>query len=461
MNVVAVGVSYKTAPLEVREQAAWTACELPGALVRLRGWPGVREAAILSTCNRTELYAVVADVAVPRDTLLSFWSEDRSLPLPDLARHAYFLAGPAVAAHLGRVAGGLDAMVLGETQILGQVKEAYQTAQASGTVGKVLHSLYAGALNCAKRIHTETGVSQNAVSVSYAAVELARKIFGSLEGRSALLVGAGETAELTARHLVDAGVRRLWVANRTLERGQDLARVYGGQALPFAEVEQALAVVDVVVTSTGAPHVVLRREVVQRGLRARRGRPLFILDLAVPRDVDPAVGRLDNVFLYDIDDLEAVVAANLQERAREAEKAERIVAETAAEFAAWLRQQEAVPLIRQLRERAEAIRRSELERAFRRLPGLSQHEREVIGAMTAVIVNKLLNDPTVRLKELANGEEAQLFLRAFTSLFNLSEAAEGEGTDGWSARGAPAGEGEAQGAEFQVGMRVAEAGGGS
>lgn len=420
MHIVALGLSYKTTPVETRGRVAWTAEQTPGALSALRAVPGVREGAILSTCNRTEIYALLDRMLHGRDVLLDFWSREKGVPLADLANHYYYVGNEAVS-HLMRVASGLDSMILGETQILGQVKQSYELARDQAAVGKVLHGLFSQVLTCGKRVHTETGISQNAVSVSYAAVELARKIFGDLRGHRALLVGAGKMAGLTARHLVDGGVREILVCNRTLSRAEEMAAEFGGRAVPMEDLEAHLAVADVVISSTGASGVVITREMVQRAMRARRSRPLFLVDIAVPPDVDPAAGGLDNVFLYNVDDLQAVVLANLEERAREAQKAERIVAEEAMRFQTWLRTLEAVPLIRSLREKAEEIRDAELRRLFNRLPALSERDREIITATTALIVNKILNDPTVRVKEFAGEKDADVYLRAFSRLFNLED----------------------------------------
>lgn len=421
MRVIALGTSYKTAPVEVRGRVAWTAEQLPAALQSLVGVPGLLEGAILSTCNRTEIYAVVRPDLDFRAALLDFWGRAKGVPAGELASHAYLHQAADAAGHLMRVASGLDSMILGETQILGQVKDAYTLAQERGTIGKVLHELFNRSIACGKRVHTETAISQNAVSVSYAAVELARKIFGRLEGRSALLVGAGKMGGLTARHLVDQGISEILVCNRTFNRAEEMAREFGGRAVPWEGLDDHLAAADVVISSTGAPGYVITREMVRRAMRLRRGRPLFLVDIAVPSDVEPEAGQIDNVFLYDIDDLESVVLANLEERAREAQKAERILAEEVARFQQWLRSLEVVPLIRSLREKAEEIKQVELQRLFNRLPDLTEREREIIQATTSLIVNKILNDPTVRVKEFANSAEADLYLRAFSQLFNLPE----------------------------------------
>lgn len=424
MQLAVLGTSYKLAPVEIRGRLAWTADQLPDAQRSLRGLPGVRECAIISTCNRTELY-VVQEGLPGREPLLDFWAENRGIPIAEISKLAFYLTGGEVVRHLMRVASGLDSMILGETQILGQVKDTYLGAQEHGSLGKILHSLFNQAIACGKRVHTETAISQNAVSVSYAAVELARKIFGNLAGHRALLVGAGKMASLTARHLADNGIEEILVCNRTFARAQEMAREYGGRAVPMEQMETLLVQADVVISSTGSSSAVITRDIVQRAMRARRFRPLFLMDIAVPADVEPAAGDLDNVFLYNIDDLEAVVLANLQERAREAQSAERIIEDEVAGFQQWLCSLDVVPLIRSLREKVEDIRQAEIQRLFNRLPGLSERDRELISGATATIVNKILNDPTLRVKEFAADEQADIYLRAFTLLFNLSGEAGG------------------------------------
>jgi glutamyl-tRNA reductase len=311
-------------------------------------------------------------------------------------------------------------MVLGETQILGQVKEAYGLSREQDSVGKILHALFNHAAVVGKRAHAETAIGQNAVSVSYAAVELARKVFSSLEGRKVLVIGAGETAELTVKNLVSVGVRTVVVANRTLQRAEDLAGQYGGIPISIEDIGLWLPEVDVVISSTEAPHLVLRRETVQEAMRMRRGRPMFLFDIAVPRDIDPNAGRLDNIFLYDIDDLQSVVEANLRERVRESKKVEWIIEEEHKKLNTWLRTLEVVPIIRSLREKVEQVRRTELEKAMAKLPDLTEKERAVIEAMTVVMMNKILNDPTVRIKEFAAEANGSVYLETVSQLFNLN-----------------------------------------
>lgn len=419
MHVICVGLSHKTAPVAVRETLAVPACDLPAALARLAARPSLREAIILSTCNRLEVYAVSADPAAARADLLAYLTADGQAGSEAIAPHLYWRAHDAAVRHLFSVAAGLDAMILGETQILGQVKAAYRGGMAAGTVGKVLHQVCTQALTVGKRAHTETGISQNAVSVGYAAVELARKVFGNLQGRKVLVIGAGKMAELALCHLKDHGVTEVTVANRTRARARAVAERCDGQAAAMAEIAAHLPAVDVVISSTAAPHLVLSRGRVQEAMRQRRGRPLLLVDIAVPRDIDPAVGRLEGVFLYDIDDLQSVVAHNLAERAYEARKVEKIIDEELARFGAWRSTLEIVPAIKLLRAKVEDIRRQELQRALGKLPELTERQRSVIEAMTVTMINKILNDPTQRLRGLAEAEDPDRLLDTVAELFDL------------------------------------------
>ncbi|MGE5591980.1 MAG: glutamyl-tRNA reductase [Bacillota bacterium] len=423
MHIILVGLNHRTAPVEVRERLSFAGQSLLDALEHLRRLPELEEAAVLSTCNRTEIYAVAPQFHPGTDALKGFLeSRGRELGLSGVSEHLYVHHGQEAVSHLFTVVTGLDSMILGETQILGQTKEAYLTSADQGTVGKTLHALFSHALAVGKRAHTETGISQSAVSVPYAAVELARKVFSNLGGRKVLILGAGEMADLTARHLVQAGAAQIAVANRTYEKGLAMAQQYGGVGVRWDQLESWLEQADVVISSTGAPDLVLTRDRLARAMSPRRGRPIFLFDIAVPRDIDPECGRLENVFLYDIDDLEAAVAANLRERRREARRVERIIEEEVASFAAWLKTQDVVPLIRSLRGKAEAVRKAELERALARLPELGERERSIIEAMTVTLVNKLLNDPTLRIKEFASASQGEVYLEAVTQLFNLDDS---------------------------------------
>ncbi len=421
MQIIALGLSHRTAPVELREHLAFGPQELPLALARLKRLPEVAEAVLVSTCNRTELYAVCADPRAAAKALLAVLVELKGISADAIRPALYQHEGAAATVHLFRVAAGLDSMILGETQILGQVRDAYHQANQAGIVGKVMHHLMHQALSAAKRAQTETGISAGAASVSYAAVDLAKKLFQTLQGRTVMAIGAGETAKLTVKHLQSAGAARILVANRTLERAQRLADQVGGVPVPLEEVPRHLPQVDVIISSTGAPGYVVHRRDLEEAMRHRRGRPVFLFDIAVPRDIDPDCNRLDGVFLYDIDDLQQVVAQNLLERTREAKRAEGIIGEEMNRFQGWLRSLKVVPTIRLLRDKVEAVRREELARALNRLPDLSERERQVIEAMTVTLVNKILNEPTQRLKGMAEQGEAGPAAEAVQKLFALGD----------------------------------------
>lgn len=420
MQIVMVGVNYKTAPVEIREVLAVPAASMSAALERLSALD-LSEAVLLSTCNRTEVYGVVEGAAAGGIEALSrYLAELTEVANPgEIRPHLYSAQGFGAVEHLFRVAAGLDSMVIGETQILGQVRDAYRDAAAAQTIDKVLHQVFGQAVATGKRVQTETRIGQNAVSVSYAAVELAKKVFRSLDGRRCMAIGAGETAKLTVIHLQASGVRDIIIANRTLERAQTLATEIGGTAIPIDAIASQLSNVDVVISSTGAPGFVLTRAMIHEAIRHRRGRPIFLFDIAVPRDIDPDAGLLEGAFLYNIDDLQAVVNANLNERVQEARQAKRIIAEEVDKYRAWLASLEVVPTIRLLREKVEAIRREELTRALGRLPDLTDRERAVVEAMTVTLVNKILNDPTQGLKGMAGEGAADQAIDAVTRLFDL------------------------------------------
>jgi glutamyl-tRNA reductase len=406
--IVIVGVSHRNAPLEVREALAFARDRLAEALHLAQAEAGVSEAMILSTCNRVELYGRAEDEQAGA-TLAAFLLRYHGRAPTDFEPYLYRLEGEEAVHHAFRVAASLDSMVIGEPQILGQVKEAYLAAEQAGTLGATLAALRNRSVAAAKRARTQTGIGHNAVSVSYVAVELARKIFGELRDRHVLLVGAGKMSELAARHLVRQGARATVVGGRTLERAEELAAALGGRCVPLQSLRAEMAGTDIVISGTGAPGLVIRREDVEAARSARRGqRPLFLIDIAVPRDVDASVRELDGVFLYDLDDLRAVAEANLRERRKEAAAAEAIVDKEVREFLDWHRSLEAVPLLVELRKRADEIRRGELEKARRRLGPLTPEQEEALEAVTTAIVNKILHAPTVHLKEVArNGHHSE------------------------------------------------------
>jgi glutamyl-tRNA reductase len=412
-SVVVVGVSHHGAPVEVRERLSVPAAGLATVLHWLRDEVALPEAVVLSTCNRFEVYAAADEAAVERLVGALCGRAGR-----DLGGCLYRMSGEEAARHAFRVASGLDSLVLGEPQVLGQVKDAYQAAADAGTLGPMLGALRHRTFSVAKRARTETGIGRHAISISHVAVELARKIFGRLEGRQVVLVGSGKMCSLAARRLGQEGAA-VSVVGRTLERARELAATLGGRALPFAALREAMAGADIVISGTSSPGTVVAREDVERAVAGRGGRPLFLVDIALPRDVDPAVREVAGVFLYDLDDLRAVAEANLCARRREASHAEELVAREARDFEASQRVRGALPLLAELRRRADAIRRQEMEQALRRMGPLSPQQQEAMEAVSAAIVNKLLHAPTVHLRQMAReGDEVPqvMFVRALLGL---------------------------------------------
>jgi glutamyl-tRNA reductase len=422
MHLILVGTSYQRAPVELRELLAYDRELRRGALERLSS--DGSESAVLSTCNRTEAYLVAPDAETAEGRVHSELARLSGLSGTELAPALYTLTDGAAALHLFRVAAGLDSMVPGEAQILGQVREAYGASREVDTAGAVLHRLFRQALRVGKRVRTETAIGENPASVSAAAAELAERVFDDLAGRRILLVGAGKTSDLTAANLISRGVGEIVVANRSLERAQALARRFNGRGIGLGAVEEELERVDVVIASTSAQGYLVSAQQVARARRARRGRPVFFIDIAVPRDIDPAVNDLDGCYLYDIDDLERVVAESVAGRREEAVRAEAIVSVEADAFRAWQLSLDVVPAIASLRERAESIRRAELERAAGRLGALSPSQRLAVESLTTQIVNKLLHQPTVRLKEAAAAADGVLYADAVRHLFALGEDAD-------------------------------------
>jgi glutamyl-tRNA reductase len=415
MRLVLVGLSHHRAPVELRERVALDRDEAAELARALAGDAG--EAVCLSTCNRTEIYLAHVAPAFTEDQAVYSLNAISGLEGASLASALYRLRDEAAALHLFRVAAGLDSMVPGEGEILGQVRTAYEV----GTPGPVLDRLFQEAIHTGKKVRAQTAIAESPASVSSAGAALAQQVFGELEGREILLVGAGKVSELTARNLISRGARIAAVANRTLGRAEELARRLGAEAMSLEYVRGHLERVDVVVSSTSAPGYVLRRGDVEAALPARRGRPLFLIDLAVPRDLDPEIHELDGCYLYDVDDLQAVVAESLAGRRREAERAEAIVAEEAERFRAWQASLDVVPAIASLRARAEEIRTAELARLEGRLGTLSEAERRAVESATARIVDKLLHLPTVRMKQAAVTADGVLYADAVRHLFGLGE----------------------------------------
>jgi glutamyl-tRNA reductase len=402
--ILVVGLSHHTAPLPVREALAFPREGLADALERARSTAGLEEAVILSTCNRVEIYGRGREAGAA-ERVARFLANHGRLA-PEALTHLYRLEGEDAVRHAFRVAASLDSMVLGEPQILGQVKAAYEAAAAAASLGSMLNALRNRSIAAAKRARSETGIGQNAVSISFVAVELARKIFGDLRERGVLLVGAGKMSELAARHLVRGGARASVLGGRRFERAAELAASLGGRAAPFESLREELGKAEIVISGTGAPGIVIERADVEAAQAARRYRPLFLIDIAVPRDVDPESAKVKGVFLYDLDDLRSVADANLRERRKEAAAAEAIVEREVQEFMAWRKSLDVVPLVVELRQRGEAIRRREIEKARARLGPLTPEQEKAIEGLTTSIVNKILHAPTVQLKEIASDGQA-------------------------------------------------------
>src|SRR5215472_3920314 len=401
MKLLTTGVSHKTAPVEVRECLAFREDSLPAALADLRARAGVTEAVILSTCNRVEITLTTDDATDPEAIVEAFLADQKSVSVASIGPHLYRHEGREAIHHMFRVAASLDSMVVGEPQILGQLKTAYGVAKEAGAVCGWLEGLMTRAFSVAKRVRSETGIGQMAVSISYAAVELSRKIFGTLDNRTVMIVGAGKMSELAARHLRRSGATHVFVANRTHERAVDMAELFRGTAIEYARFTAMLPEVDILITSSGAPHYILHKDEMQRVRAARRNKPMFLIDIAVPRNIEPAVNDLDNVFLYDVDDLEEVVNSNLRERAKEADHAEKMVAEEVERMMARLKVAEVTPTIVGLQEQLEQIRAGELDKVRRRYGPFTPEQEEALEALTRGIMNKVAHGPIAELRSQA------------------------------------------------------------
>ncbi len=422
MDFIVVGLSHKSAPVAVREKVSFAGEKLAAGLAEIRERPTVSEATIVSTCNRVEVYAVTpGECEAAREDIFAFLSLFHDVPRDQLDPHLYELHGTDAIRHVFRVASSLDSMMVGEPQILGQVKDAYSCASKVGSTGHMMNRLIQSAFSVAKRVRTETRVASAAVSISFAAVELARKILGELPGKAVMLIGAGEMAELAARHLLNNGVGHLMVVNRTYERAEKLAESFGGSAIRWEDLAQQLEMADIVISSTGAPHVVIDKPLMQGIIKRRRNRPVFLIDIAVPRDIAADVNDIENVYSYDIDDLQGVVDSNLKTREKEAARAEEIVREEVDSFLAYLGSREAFPAIVRLREWAEAVRAAEVEKTLRRMEGLSPADRERLEAMTRSLVAKLVHPPTAALKRAHRSKDGVQLGEAVRRIFPFSD----------------------------------------
>ncbi len=422
MSIVLVGVNHKTAPVEVRELLAFSEEACAEGLRALVDGEVVSEGLIVSTCNRVEVLTATTSEQIKqsRERITKFLSQSRSLPHDLFRDHSYSHIDDQAVRHIFRVASSLDSMVVGEPQVLGQVRQAYSIALEAGTAGRVLNRLIHQAFRVAKRVRTETGIAANAVSISYMAVELGKKIFGSLKGQSVLLVGAGEMAELSARHLINAGVARVLIANRTEESSARLAKEFGGETVSFERLADYLPDADIVVCSTGAGEYVVTADMARKALNRRRNRPAFFIDISVPRNLDPAIGELPNAFVFDIDDLESVISSNIKEREREAERAELIVDSEVMQFQQSLRVMEIGPSIGALRLKLQDIARSEMIRQRNRLGHLTLEQESAVEALLLSTVNKISHPLIDRMRRSFDGGDNES-IQAWRDVFDLED----------------------------------------
>lgn len=422
MGIVVVGLSHKSAPIEVREKLNFPESTLPNALRKLMTYEGVRESLIMSTCNRVEIYASVQDSAKGIDRIKQFISDYHGLSREALEQSLYVYPDALGVRHTFRVASSLDSMVVGEAQILGQLKDAFDIALKTKTTSTIMNKLIKKAISVAKRVRTETRLAEGAVSISSAAVELAKKIFGDLVGKTVMLLGAGEMAELAAQHLLGNGVKNIMVVNRTFERAEELAKEFKGDAIRFEHFPDSLVMVDILICATGAPNYVVRRDMVSRALKERRHKPIFLIDISNPRNIDPDVDKVDNVYLYDIDDLQSKVDVNTEGRTKEAARAEELVTLEVETYLQWERALDAVPTIVDLREKVEEVRKRELDKALGSLNGISDDQKRAVEAMSQAIVNKLLHAPLVVLKQAASTPDTgDNTIAVARRLFNLDK----------------------------------------
>ncbi|WML30533.1 glutamyl-tRNA reductase [Neobacillus sp. OS1-32] len=421
MHILVIGLNYKTAPVEIRERLTFNDTDLVDAMKLLNKKKSILENVILSTCNRTEIYAVVDQLHTGRYYIKEFLAEWFGIEQGEFSPFLFIYDGDGAVEHLFKVTCGLHSMVLGETQILGQVRTSFMEAQTNGTTGSVFNHLFKQAITLAKKAHSDTEIGANAVSVSYAAVELAKKIFGSLENKHVVILGAGKMGELAVQNLHGNGVRKVTVINRTFNKAQDLASRFNGEARTMDELQKSLVEADILISSTGAKDFVITKERVSRIEKLRRGKPLFLVDIAVPRDLDPKLAELENVFLYDIDDLEGIVEANLEERKKAAANIMLMIEEEIVEFNQWLSMLGIIPVISALREKALAIQAETMVSLERKLPNLSDRDKKVLSKHTKSIINQMLKDPILQAKELAARPDREQALDFFMKIFNIED----------------------------------------
>jgi len=419
-EIILLGINHKTAPVEIRERLAVSKEEAAEMLDAIKESASVNEVVIFSTCNRVEILMAANDKAGAVEAAKSHLSEFKNVPLSLFQDSIYIHEGDEAVRHIFRVASSLDSMMVGEPQILGQIKEAYFNATKRKTSGVILNRLLHRTFFTAKRIRTETGIGDNAVSISYAAIELARKIFGQLEGKKVLLIGAGEMAELAVEHLLKNRVKEIFVANRTFKNGVELARRFGGSAIRFEEIPGFIMQVDIIISSTGSPDIILTKDQVKRIMPGRRNRPIFFIDIAVPRDIDPDINKLNNAYVYDIDDLNGVIDENIEDRNREAIKGERIIDEAVISFRQWYDSLDVVPTIIALRNKIDSIATAEIEKTMHAM-NIAESEREALYKMKNALINKIMHNPTLLLKRDGCHGNNSVYIDVARKLFNLDE----------------------------------------
>jgi glutamyl-tRNA reductase len=417
MKVLVLGLNHNTADVEIREKVAFNGPRLEEGLRRFKELPDVEEALILSTCNRIELYANVKDIPKASESVKTFLSEFHTVDRQLLDQSLYIYDGVDAIRHIFNVASSLDSMVIGEPQILGQLKEAFEFALEKKTTGILLNRLMRKAISVAKRIRSETRIAENAVSISFAAVELAKKIFTDLSEKVFMLLGAGEMAELAVRHLMSNGVEEVIVANRSYERACELAKEFSGKPISLNNFLQEMVHSDIVICSTGAPHYILLKDQMHKVMKERKQRPVFLIDISVPRNIDPSINDLENVYLYNIDDLQGIVDANMFERQKEAGKAKEIIEDEIEPFLKWQSSLDAVPTIVALREKAEEIKKEELDKLLNRFPDIEERQRKAIEYMATAIVNKLIHPPTTAMKE--DSEDKDFMIAVIKRLYGI------------------------------------------
>lgn len=421
LDIVLLGLNHKTAPVELRECLAFNEDDTGRALEILQHYPAIKEVLLFSTCNRIEVLMAAEDKHGAVTAAKRFISEFKNITVSQFDDALYIYDGEEAVRHIFRVASSLDSMVVGEPQILGQMKAAYLAATQRKTSGVILNRLLHRTFFVAKRVRTETTIGDHAVSISYAAIELGRKIFGTLEKKKVLMIGAGEMAELAVEHLIRNRVGNILVANRTFERGVDLAKKFSGTAIRFEEIVDCLQEVDIVISSTGSPDFIIMRDQVKGLMRSRRNRPLFFIDIAVPRDIDPEINRLLNTYVYDIDDLKGVIDENVEDRKREAVKAERIVDEAIIRFRQWFESLSVIPTVLALRSKMETIAKTEVQKTLQSLNHLSEDDSQAIHRMANALINKILHDPTLFLKGNGCQGDRSGYLDITRKLFNLDD----------------------------------------